>query len=168
MRKPSLAFILFTALVLSACGSGGGVQVENIWARPALAGQNSAIYFEIENTSDQDEVLLAVRADTARAIEIHETRMMEMSKDDMPMESEGEMSDGEEMDMGEMQHEAMQMVQLMELPLAAGESLSFEPGGLHIMMIDLDADLNVGDSFKATLVFESGLEVEIQAEVREP
>ncbi len=42
------------------------------------------------------------------------------------------------------------------LPLAAGASVEFEPGGLHVMAFDLDNSLKAGGHSELTLTFADG------------
>ena len=58
-----------------------------------------------------------------------------------------------------------QPVDLVEIP--AGGEVSFEPGGYHVMLLDLAEPLAVGDSLSLVLTFEEAGDVEIEAEVRE-
>ena len=49
----------------------------------------------------------------------------------------------------------------------AGGSVTFEPGGYHVMLTDLTTPLEVGSSITIVLTFEQAGDVEVQAEVRE-
>ena len=59
----------------------------------------------------------------------------------------------------------MQPVDSIEIP--AGESVELEPGGYHIMVLDLAADLVAGDTVEVTLTFDSGETQKVDAEVKE-
>ncbi|MCP3856572.1 MAG: copper chaperone PCu(A)C [Actinomycetia bacterium] len=78
---------------------------------------------------------------------------------DMDMDAEG---DGE-MDMGG----AMTMQEVASIPVAAGETVAFQPGGLHVMMLGLVEPLEVGDEFDITLTFANAGDVVVTVEVRE-
>ena len=53
-----------------------------------------------------------------------------------------------------MQHEGMaHMMPRTELPIAAGAVLTMQPGGLHVMLVDLRRALAVGDSIRLQLHF---------------
>lgn len=52
------------------------------------------------------------------------------------------------------------------LPLPANGEIMMQPGGYHIMLMGLKAPLTEGESFPVTLVFESGTEIIIDAEVK--
>ncbi len=49
--------------------------------------------------------------------------------------------------------DVMQMVPLDAVEIPAGGGQSFEPGGLHIMLIDLVEELVVGETLFVTLSF---------------
>lgn len=116
----SIVFVL----VLAACGAAGSgqFQVRDAWARPGLAGGNSAVFFVIENPGQADS-LLSASGEVAEAVELHMTMMQ----------------DGN-----------MQMMHQMNVPVPTGETV-FAPGGLHVMLIGLKNDLKVGDTFSVTL-----------------
>ena len=54
------------------------------------------------------------------------------------------------------------------VPIPAGETVEFAPGGLHVMLIGLRRDLLTGGRFSADLVFDSGEQVTVESEVRSP
>ncbi len=143
MKSTKLFFvILFTAILLAACGKASGeMTIRDVWARPALAGNNGAVYFVIENGTNADDTLLNAAADIASATEVH----MSMA------DGNGVMS--------------MQMQEAVSVP--ARDQVEFKPGGLHIMLVELTKDLNVGDTFALTLNFEKAGEIVLQVEVKE-
>jgi copper(I)-binding protein len=59
----------------------------------------------------------------------------------------------------------MREIEAIELP--AGATVSLQPGGFHVMLMDLAAPLETGDSFDVTLVFAEAGEQRITVEVRE-
>jgi copper(I)-binding protein len=135
--------VAFSALaaILAACASANGqLQVADVWARPGLAGGNSAAYFVIENGTGSDDTLLSASSDVAGAVELHMTMM----------------------ENGNMQMEPQQ-----EVPVQAGNT-EFEPGGLHVMLIGLNRDLNPGDTFSLTLDFAKAGTLPLQVTVSEP
>ena len=154
----TLLFLLST-IFLSGCSTD--LTIVDPWARPAAVGQNSALYFEIRNQSDRDEALLRVEGDLARAFEIHMTMALEIESDEMDGMIDAA-NGGLEID------DVMQMMPQDRLEIPAGESAIFQPGSLHVMMIDLNQALIEGDQITLTFVFESGLNLEIDAEVISP
>jgi copper(I)-binding protein len=131
-------------MALAACGSGGQVSiaVEDAWVRPSpMEAGNGAGYMVIRNRSAQDDALIAVRADIAEAVEIHQTMQMEGDVTGMqPVES---------------------------IPIPAGGSAILEPGGYHVMFINMGEGIEPGQSVTLTLVFQNAGEIQVQAEVRE-
>lgn len=104
----------------------------------AVAG---AGYLEITNSGETDDRLVAVKSGFPKTM-IHKTEQVD-----------GVMK---------MRH------QMGGVPIPAGETVIFEPGGLHIMFMGLEAPLKEGEANTATLVFEQAgpLEVEFKVEKR--
>ena len=105
----------------------GKVEFSNGWARPGAQGQTSGVYLTISNGTASDETLTGVSSSVAGRAEIHESY-------------EGE-------------SETVGMRPAGEQIISAGNNLAFEPGGLHIMLMDLKRDLVVGDTLDITLNF---------------
>lgn len=156
--------LLIAGLVVAACGGDDSeeVVVSGAWARSSpMMAEAGAAYFQI--TSDVDDVLIGASVDpsVAGVVEIHESRMVDMA--DGEMDNTDEMADGEMADMGGV----MEMVEVGRIALPAGESVSLEPGGLHLMLLDLPEPLSSGDSFDITLDFENGPDLVVTAEIRD-
>lgn len=136
-----VAFIVLAMLVV-ACGptDNQAIQVSDVWARPGLAGGNSAVYFVIGNGTDHTDTLLSASSDIAAAVELHMT---------------------------EMEGDTMQMMPQSEVPIPSGET-AFKPGELHVMLIGLDHDLKPGDTFTVTLDFSAAGNMPLDVTVREP
>lgn len=137
----TLFFILiFTTACSGNSDENNGILINNVWARPALAGNNSAVYFIIENNLNESEKLLSVESTIAEISEIHLSSNV----------------DG-----------VMKMAKQEFVEIKSGSTLEFKPMSYHIMLINLNQDLNVGDQFKLTLNFEKSGSLDIQVEVRE-
>ena len=54
------------------------------------------------------------------------------------------------------------------LSLSPGESLSLQPGGMHVMLFGLEQALQVGHSLRLSFFTADGVEHSVIAEVREP
>jgi copper(I)-binding protein len=106
--------------------------------RPAAQGENGAIYFVIHNRGPSADTLTGVSSDIAEAIEIHESKMS---------------------------GDVMQMQQLDSVPLEASSETKFEPGGLHLMLVDLTTDLKVGDAVDITLHFTNFEDINVTVPV---
>jgi periplasmic copper chaperone A len=155
MKKTHLIFLLLAlALILSACG-GGGITVKDAWARPALAGNNSAVYFVINNPTGENDTLLQVTSNASDTTEMHIT-----------MAVEGEPND--EHDMENMpQGEVMTMVKQETVPIPSRGEVTFAPGGLHVMQISVNSNLATGDEIELTITFEKAGTMILQVPVEE-
>ncbi|MGJ3240104.1 MAG: SCO family protein [Anaerolineae bacterium] len=105
------------------------LMIRNAWARPA--DETSAVYLHLTNQGETDETLIAVESVQASSA-IHES----VIEDDV-----------------------MRMRAVDGVNLASGETVIFEPGDLHIMLMDLQAPLEVGDTLSLTLIFQSGVTI---------
>lgn len=141
MRRFLLFPFLLIAVSISSCSGNKTLTVSDAWGRPASAGENSAVYFIIDNGTNADDALLSASTDIAEAAESH-----------MTMENaQGVVS--------------MSMQEAIQIP--AGERVSFEPRGLHLMLVNLNKSLNAGDTFSVFLHFEKAGDITLQVEVRE-
>ena len=139
-------------------GEAAGVEITGAWSRNSpMMSEAGAAYLTITSAVDDRLVGAAVDPSVAGTVEIHETVMAEGEMAD------GHMSDGEMGDMGgEM---TMRPVDGIDLP--AGEAVALEPGGLHIMLLDLAAPFEIGQTYELTLTFEQAGEQTVTVEVRE-
>ena len=153
------------------------ITITDAWARKSPMNTTAgAAYMNLTAASDDALVGASVDPSIAGTVEIHETVIADddsssmessddmttttaMSSDDMTTTTA--MGDDDE-GMGTM---TMQPVDSIELP--AGETVSLEPGGYHVMLLDLAAPLEVGDTFELTLSFEHAPDQTITVEVRE-
>lgn len=138
--------LVATALLISAASLpawAANVTVTDAWARATMPGQKvSGAYMQIR--SDADARLVGASSPAVPRVEMHEMKM-----------------DGDVMRMRE--------VGAIELP--KGKTVSLQPGGLHIMLMNLTQPIAAGDVVPLTLVIESGGQrqtVEVKAEARSP
>ncbi len=114
-------------LLLPAFTFGEPAVQFDAWARATAPGATTgAIYGEIHNTGDQAIVLKNVVFDLAGHVMVHRT----VERDGM-----------------------MRMVH-SSVELAPGESVTLEPGGLHIMLMGLGAPLERGCRYDVTLQWD--------------
>ena len=106
-------------------------------APTAMAG---GAFMEISNTGSTDDRLIAVQADYPR-VEIHTTEF----------DSEG----------------VARMMHLDDgIAIPAGETVTLEPGGLHVMFMGLrNTPFVEGETVSATLVFEQAGEVPVAFDI---
>ncbi|MFH2071261.1 MAG: copper chaperone PCu(A)C [Actinomycetota bacterium] len=129
-----LVGLVVLAAGAAACGGDDGVRVAGAWARtsPAMADAG-AVYLQI--TAPGGDRLIGVSVDPAVAAmaQIHETVTAE----------------GEAEGMG-----AMTMQEVGSIDLPAGETVALEPGGFHVMLMQLAVPLEAGQTLEITLTFE--------------
>lgn len=140
------------ASLIAACGSDAPTAsfgAEGAWARPTPPGAtNGVIYLTV--SSDVADALVGAEVPTsiAASTELHAT----MGGDSGGGHSHGGSGgDGEMMSMGAVE----------SFPIVAGESLTFAPGGNHIMLIDVAEPLTRDTRFNVTLRFASGRSLEV-------
>ena len=168
---PALAAI---ALFGAACGSdSGGVEATGAWARPSpMMADAGAAYMVLSSDEAVSVVSAAAPSDVAGRVELHETVAVEDSMNDDEMAMDDEMEEGmgdEEMEdghegMGDM---AMTMQPVASIDIPAGGEAVLEPGGLHVMLLDLPEPLEIGDEFELTFTQDDGDEFSVTVEVRD-
>ena len=109
-------------------GVSEGVKVTDAWARatPGRA-RNGGAYLTIVNEGRRDDRVMAVKSDVANRVEIHT-----------------HLNDGGIM--------RMRKVDGVDVP--SGGSVTFKPGGYHLMFIGLKTPFKKGETFPVTLEFE--------------
>lgn len=135
-----IAPLMVVAAVAACSGSDGTLTLADPWARPGSSGAETAVYLTVTNAGTATDTLVSASSPGAASVEIHET-----STDASGM-------------MG------MHPIDGIEIP--AGGSVTLEPGGKHLMVMGLKDDLAVGDTLEMDLVFGSGANLKVQAEVR--
>ena len=149
---------LVAALALTAC-SGADISIDGAWARtsPMMADAGAA-YMTISSPDADRLIAVAVDASVAATAEIHETVMTPGDMGDESMTDES---------MADHSEAAMTMQEVAAIELAAGQDVVLEPGGYHIMLIDLASPLETGQSFDLTLTFENAGQKTATVEVRD-
>lgn len=143
MRRP-LTFLIVSilALLVAACLPSGELSVIDAWARPANQGDNSAIYFKINNPGPAVDALIEAQTEVAAQTELHKSEM----------DNQGVMS--------------MHPQHQIEIP--PDSQVEFAPGGYHVMLVDLQQDLKVGETVELTLRFNNFGEITLDVPVKQP
>ena len=116
------------------------ITVESAWSPPTPGlTPVAAGYMTLTNTGTTDDQLISVSARIAKRVELHKTII-----------------DGD--------RASMQKQESVALP--AGATVSFEPGGLHIMFMGLEKPLQEGEHYTLTLQFEQAGSIDIDVTVR--
>ena len=174
-RRSLFSLALGTALLLGACGSDSsdttdttsptaepGITVEGAWARtsPMMASAGAA-YMTLTSSVDDRLTGVAVDAGIAATVELHETVMA----GDMGGDMGGGMTGDTSGSMPVTTEPTMMMQPVDGIDLPAGTAVELKPGGYHIMLLDLVAPLEMGQTFTITLTFEQAGSVEVPVTV---
>lgn len=121
-------------------GSGGdSISVTDVWGWSSTPDRG-AIYFTVENTGAEADRITGAASDVAGTAQVHETTTV----------------DG-----------TARMGEVDGVDVPAGGSVTFEPGGYHVMLMDITEPLEVGSTIDVTLTFEDGGDMTVSAEIRE-
>nr|WP_168711072.1 copper chaperone PCu(A)C [Ningiella ruwaisensis] len=118
--------------------------VEKVWARETFKmAKAGAAYASFSNQSESPIVLVgaSVEPEIATMVELHTTKM---------------------------ENGMMRMQELEEgVTIDANESVMFQPGGMHFMLMGLAGPLEAGKNFKLTLHFEDNSSRELTVDIRD-
>lgn len=140
----AVAGILFIALTAAPASAHeykvGQLVIGHPWSRETPGGAKiGGGYLTVTNNGSDTERLLGGSIEVADHIEIHEMKM-----------------DGA----------VMQMRPLPDgVEIKPGETIKLEPGGYHMMFMDLKQPLKKGDMIKAALQFQKAGKVEVEFKV---
>lgn len=158
MTKKNFPVLLILFLLISflSCGNEGGnppsqdvqatdlpadgILIENARARPARANGVSAVYLNVLNGSSRADTLLSLSSPIAGLTEVHETYERE----------EGMMG--------------MRPAETLVFP--AKDAVALEPGGMHIMLMQLNKELAEGDTLELTLQLANEGEIVVSVPVQ--
>ena len=141
MRLPTALLSLIAALGAAAAAGAPppSLAVQHAWARATPPNATvAAAYLTLDNRGRKPDRLLSVSSPRAARVEVHATV------------HEGDLA---------------KMRRIDPLHVAAGERLTFEPGGTHVMLMGLAAPLAAGQRVPLLLSFEIAGEVQVEAVV---
>jgi len=140
MRFKVLAFTAMGVLATQSTWAAH-ISVSDAWARATMPGQPvSGAYMQIR--SDADARLISASSPAVPRVEVHEMKM-----------------DGD----------VMRMREVKAIDLPKGKTVSLEPGGFHIMLMNLSKPIAAGEVIPLILTVESDGKqqtVEVKAEAR--
>jgi hypothetical protein len=135
-----LASVLLFATIASAHAQTGTIAVQDAWARATLGqARNGAAYLSLSAIGPGADRLISASSTAAAKTELHNHVMV---------------------------GNVAQMRPVDAIEVAPGSPTLLQPGGLHIMLIDLKAPLQAGTSFPVTLTFEKAGTLTVQVAVR--
>ncbi|MCM0019643.1 MAG: copper chaperone PCu(A)C [Tagaea sp.] len=136
-----IRFVLaLVAAIFTLPAFAADIRVDEAWARASLGqARNGAAYMVVHATGAQPDRLVAASSPVAGKVELHHHIMV---------------------------GNVAQMRPVDAIEVVPGSPSVLQPGGLHVMLLDLRAPLQAGQSFPLTLRFERAGEVQIQVEIR--
>ena len=124
--KNSLKFIGALVLSMTAITAQSEVTIKDAWVRATVPQQMATgAFFQIK--SSKNVRLVSVKTPVAGIAEIHEMKM---------------------------ENNVMKMRAMDYLDLPAGKMVELKPGGFHLMLMDLKAQIKPGATVPLTLVVE--------------
>ena len=135
-RRYLFALLCLAILAPAAVAADSGIDVEKAWARATPASATAAVvYLTIVNAGTSADRLIGLSTPISAHADMH---VMAMAGN------------------------VMQMRDVDAVDVKLGERVSFKPGGLHIMLMNLKHPLQKGDRFPLTLAFEKTGRTEVQ------
>ena len=137
-----LMIFLTSALCLSAAAQvkPADVTVKDAWVRTTVPGQKGTGAF-MSITAKSDLRLVGASSAVAGVTEVHEMKM---------------------------NGDVMQMRAVSGVDLPAGKAVALQPGGFHVMLLDLKTALPKNATVPLTLLFKDAKGVESKAELTVP
>lgn len=144
--------LMGAALTLSGCGESPeqpaatdavgipGMKISN--ARMVLApvpGNPAAVYFDLAYEGDRQVALNRAEVTGANSAAFHDYAEFE---------------------------DIRQMQEMLPVPLKKGDRLTFEPGGKHLMAMDVSPDLKPGGTTEAAVIVSGGKKQTFPVEIR--
>ena len=143
-RLLGVAAALVLALSLGACSAGPGATAPTLsgaWVRPPQGMDLPGAGYLVITGGSQADALLSASSPVAGSVEIHET-----STDASGMTG---------------------MHPISRLAVPAGATVTFKPGGYHLMLMGITGTLAAGGTVQIDLTFEKAGKVSVQAEVKQ-
>lgn len=118
----------------------GDIVVEQAWARLAPGGSRTgAVYLTIHNKSSSDDLLLAVDSSVAQTTAVHESKIVDGVATMEPLP--------------------------LGVQMQSHNEVVMRPGGLHIMLTGLSADLKPGLSLPVRMVFQEAGSLDLEVPI---
>ncbi len=134
--------LILASLSLVAAAAAPKLQVSEPWVRESNPARSvSSAYMILINPTARAITITGVASPAAKVVEMHEMKTV----------------DG-----------TMSMRRVDEIVVPPRSSIKLEPGGMHLMMIDLLRPLPAGETCALTLTIKDGGTVTVEAPVKNP
>lgn len=144
-RSTSLVLLLAAATLLAGCGSSDAdarpsatIRIEQLTVDKPPNPEVAALRFLIVNDTGTDDTLVKVTSEVAGSLTFHQSE----TRDGMAT-----------------------MIPREQIEVPAGSTVTFAPGGLHVMLEGLHRTLAEGDTFPVTFHFTDAGAVQATATV---
>jgi copper(I)-binding protein len=140
MRNFLKAVCLALVPMVASLAHAGDIMVKDGWARASIGNaSNSAAYMTVMTHGDAADRLIAASTPVAGRAELHNHIMEDGIARMRPVDA---------------------------IDVKPGEPMTLEPGGLHIMLMDLTEKLEPGADVPLTLTFENAGDVTVELPVQ--
>lgn len=139
--RAAIAAVFLVIASLAAQAADANITLQNAHARIMPGAKVGAAYLTVMNDGKEPDRLLTISTPIAGKAELHSVT------DD----------DG-----------VMKMRPVDGIALKPGQAVELKPGGLHIMLMDIQGRLKPGDTFPLTLTFEKAGAKSVSASVDKP
>lgn len=142
MNRRNFAWLAAATLAAALPAWAAGLTVTDAWSRTTPPGVTVGVgYFTLKNDTGKSDRLLKISSPVAEKVQVHRTEVL----------------DG-----------IARMREVAVLHVAAGETVKFEPNGMHLMLMGLKKPLVEGQAFELSLVFEVAGRKNVKVAVRKP
>ena len=133
--------IFISIFMVTSVGFASGLVIESPWVRmPPPVSDTAAGYMILKNTASHEIFVESITSSVSETTEFHSMVM----------------------------HKGMMHMNKMEdIAIKAGDSLVFDVGGNHLMLVDLKKVLKAGDKVTFNITTRDSVTHEINAEVRD-
>ncbi len=134
-QRKNMKKLVFSALLAASTIMAADISLDHVRARDTKPGtNNSAIFMNIKNASNADVKLVGVHSSVCKSTEIHTHKM---------------------------ENGMMAMVQVEDAVIPKNGETKLAPGGLHIMLMDLNRPIKDGDKVDLELKFSNGESIKL-------
>lgn len=139
IANATLAIALLTAAP-PVLAEGDEVVIEGAWSRASIGTSRPGVaYMTLRNTGEAAVAVTGLRTDLAMMPMIHASTT----------DAQG----------------VTRMTHMEQVEIAAGETVALEPGGLHVMLMDLQRPMVEGESFSLSLILAGGEEIAVEVPI---
>ena len=137
--RARLYAVLMALVASSVVAQTPALIVLDAWTRQVPGSDVAAAYLTLRNPTKLPVTIVSIESPLAEHAMIHETKTVGGQSQMRPHE---------------------------QLVIAPGQTVKFEPGGLHVMLMGLAQPVAVGKSFPLVLLLADGTKVQVAAVVR--